>query len=164
MDDLEGVGLTRNEFTGRVNTGLGRLDELLSGGFPGNSITLVSGTPGSGKTIICYHYIAEGLKKGEKCLYLTSDERVESILKQAKEVGFDFWPYVDTGQLKFMYLDLDKSNILLRLPHGLQDHQMRVLPVQYISPQHKCYYGTYLVQRVEIISPTPPFLIYVVLP
>lgn len=110
MDDLDGVNLTRTENLDRVNTGIGRLDELLSGGFPNNSITLVSGTPGSGKTIICYHYISEGLKKGEKCLYLTSDERVESILKQAKEVGFDFQSHVDTGQLKFMYLDLDKSS------------------------------------------------------
>jgi len=109
MNEFDNVSLTRNENTSRVNSGISRLDELLSGGFPNNSITLVSGTPGSGKTIICYHYIDEGLKKGEKCLYLTSDERVESILRQAKEVGFDFRSYTDTGQLKFMYLDLDKS-------------------------------------------------------
>ena len=109
MDEFDNVSLVKKENTYRVNTGLDRLDELLSGGFPNNSITLVSGTPGSGKTIICYHYIAEGLKKGEKCLYLTSDERVESILNQAKEVGFDFRSYVDTGQLRFMYLDLDKN-------------------------------------------------------
>ena len=109
MNEFDNVSLTRNENTNRVNSGINRLDELLSGGFPNNSITLVSGTPGSGKTIICYHYIDEGLKKGEKCLYLTSDERVESILRQAKEVGFDFRSYTDTGQLKFMYLDLDKS-------------------------------------------------------
>jgi len=83
----------------------------LSGGLPGNSITLVSGTPGSGKTILCYQYLWEGLNNGESCLYLTSDERIENILKQARELGFDFQSWIDNGKLKFIYLDLNKSNI-----------------------------------------------------
>lgn len=111
MDEFSSVGIARNECPPRVNTGLDKLDELLSGGFPSNSITLVSGTPGSGKTIMCFHYVAEGLNKGEKCLYLTSDERVKNILKQATELGFDFQSAADSGQLKFMYVDLDRSNI-----------------------------------------------------
>ena len=95
----------------RVNTGLSQLDEVLQGGLPQNSITLVSGTPGSGKTIFCYHYIAAGIQKGEKCLFLTSDERVENILHQAAMLGFDFQSAVHTNLLKFMYLDLDRGNI-----------------------------------------------------
>ena len=93
----------------RVNTGLNELDELLSGGLPMNSIVLVSGTPGSGKTILCFHYLMNGLNNGENCLYLTSDERIENILKQAKGIGFNFQQWVDQGKLKFLYLDLDKS-------------------------------------------------------
>jgi len=95
----------------RVKTGLNRLDELLAGGLPNRSITLVSGTPGSGKTILCFNFIWEGLKNGERCLYLTSDERVENILKQASELGFDFKTYMNSGNLKIMYLDLDKADI-----------------------------------------------------
>lgn len=99
------------ESNNRIKTGLKELDELLSGGLPSNSITLVSGTPGSGKTILCFHYLVEGLKNGENCLYLSSDERVENIIKQADELGFNFRPWVEQGKLKFMYLDLDKVNI-----------------------------------------------------
>ena len=95
----------------RINTGIGELDGLLGGGLPRNSVTLVSGTPGSGKSIMCFHYIKEGLTNGEKCLYLTSDERIESILKQASELGFNFGPSVELGHMKFMYVDLDKSSI-----------------------------------------------------
>ena len=97
--------------TGRVQTGLTQLDELLSGGLPRSSITLVSGTPGSGKSILCFHYIMDGLKKGENCLYLTSDERIENIVKQASELGFNFQQWIDQGKLNFLYLDLDKSDI-----------------------------------------------------
>ncbi|MFH1101142.1 MAG: ATPase domain-containing protein, partial [Methanobacteriota archaeon] len=102
---------TMNKPTMRVSTGLTELDGILQGGLPQNSITLISGTPGSGKTILCYHYIDAGVKHGEKCLFLTSDERVENILSQAKELGFDFQSAINTGQLKFLYLDLDRGNI-----------------------------------------------------
>lgn len=111
MDEFSGgMHLEKSSFS-RVTTGLPKLDELLSGGIPRNSTTLVSGTPGSGKTIMCFHYIAEGLKNGEDCLYLTSDERVENIIRQAAEFGFDFQHAIESSKLKFMYLNLDKTII-----------------------------------------------------
>jgi len=118
----------------RVTTGIEKLDWLLSGGLPRNSITLVSGTPGSGKTIMCYHYISEGLKHGEKCLYLTSDERVQSILKQARQVGFDFRPAMDTEQLKFMYVDLDKSNIHKEMEEVIRQGQYTRVVLDSLTP------------------------------
>jgi circadian clock protein KaiC len=112
MDQMTGdVDFKKEEYKGRVNTGIEKLDILLSGGLPNKSVTLVSGTPGSGKTILCYHYLWQGLNNNEKCLYLTSDERVENILKQAGELGFDFRPWVESGTLKFMYLNLEKETI-----------------------------------------------------
>jgi circadian clock protein KaiC len=95
----------------RVSTGVKRLDNLLSGGYLQGSVVLVSGTPGTGKTIICFQYIQEGLYEGEKCLYLTSDERVPNLIYQAKELGFDFQQYLDTGQLTFLYLDLERRDV-----------------------------------------------------
>jgi circadian clock protein KaiC len=74
MDSFsKGINITKNERINRVNTGINKLDTLLSGGLPSNSITLVSGAPGSGKTILCFHYLLEGLNNGENCLFLTSD-------------------------------------------------------------------------------------------
>ena len=95
----------------RITTGIDGLDGLLMGGFPQGSITLVSGTPGTGKTIVCFQYIDEGLKNGEKCLYLTSDEKIKNLIFQAKELGFNFQSYIDNGQLKFLYLDLERRHI-----------------------------------------------------
>ena len=95
----------------RVSTGIEGLDELLLGGFPKGSITMLSGTPGTGKTIVCFQYIDAGLKKGEKCLFLTSDERIDALLYQAKEMGFDFQTPVKNGQLKFLYLDPERHSI-----------------------------------------------------
>ncbi len=96
--------------TTRVPIGISRLDELLQGGLPQHSVTLVSGTPGAGKTIMCFHYINEGVRTGETCLFLTSDERIENIMRQAAELGFNFDKAINTNQLKFKYLDLDGKN------------------------------------------------------
>ena len=53
----------------RVTTGIAGLDTLLEGGFPQGSINLISGTPGTGKTIVCFQYLNAGLQKGEKCIF-----------------------------------------------------------------------------------------------
>jgi len=95
----------------RVGTGIEGLDGLLQGGYPQGSVTLVAGTPGTGKTIICFQYINAGINNGEKCLFLTSDERIYNLVSQAKKFGFDFDAAMQSGQLKFLYLDLEKRTV-----------------------------------------------------
>ena len=106
-----GTGMNLSAESERVRTGIQGLDELLHGGFPEGSVTLVSGTPGTGKTIVCFQYIWQGLQNGEKCLFLSSDERIENLIKQARKLGFDFQPAIDNNQMKFLYLNLDRSDI-----------------------------------------------------
>jgi KaiC/GvpD/RAD55 family RecA-like ATPase len=95
----------------RIGTGIEGLDGLLQGGYPQGSVTLVAGTPGTGKTIVCFQYINTGIKNGEKCLYLTSDERINNLVNQAKKFGFDFNAAIQSGLLKFLYLDLEKHTV-----------------------------------------------------
>lgn len=135
MNEFDEGGMSAvREYSDRINTGIERLDELLSGGLPQNSITLVSGTPGSGKTIMCFHYIAEGLKNGEKCLFLASDERIDSIINQARELGFDFQPAIDSGQLKFMYLDLEQNNIHKEMEREIKEGDYRRVALDSLAP------------------------------
>jgi KaiC/GvpD/RAD55 family RecA-like ATPase len=95
----------------RVGTGIDGLDGLLQGGYPQGSVNLVAGTPGTGKTIVCFQYLHAGIKNGEKCLFLTSDERIYNLVSQAKKFGFDFDAAMQSGQLKFLYLDLEKRTV-----------------------------------------------------
>jgi KaiC/GvpD/RAD55 family RecA-like ATPase len=97
--------------TGRVSSGINGLDELMNGGFPKGNIVLISGTPGTGKTIVCFQFIQAGLKKGEKCLYLTSDQPVKNLLYEANQLKFDFQSDINSGTLKVVYLNLDKQNL-----------------------------------------------------
>jgi circadian clock protein KaiC len=118
----------------RISTGIQKLDELLRGGLPNNSITLVSGTPGSGKTILCFNYIFEGLKKGENCIYFTSDERIDNIYKQAIEIGFDFRHWVNEGKLKFVYLDIDNQLVHKEMDESIKNGNFSRVVLDSLTP------------------------------
>jgi KaiC/GvpD/RAD55 family RecA-like ATPase len=93
----------------RIKTGIQGLDEIIQGGLPKNSITLVSGPPGGGKSIFCFQFLYEGVKNKERCLYLTLDKKVEGLLYQAKELGFDFQSAIEDKYVKFLYLNINKK-------------------------------------------------------
>jgi KaiC domain protein len=57
------------------------------------------GEPGTGKTIFSIHYIAQGLNDGDKCIYVTTEESKESVIRQAQQFGFDFIKYIKDGKL-----------------------------------------------------------------
>ena len=95
----------------RVKTGIDGLDNIIEGGVPKSSITLISGQPGSGKTILCYQYLYKGIQEGEKCLFLTMDKKIDGVLSQARNIGFDFQPAIEKGQAKFLFLNINKKLI-----------------------------------------------------
>jgi KaiC/GvpD/RAD55 family RecA-like ATPase len=93
----------------RIKTGIEGLDNIIEGGLPKESITLVSGPPGGGKSIFCFQFLHEGVKNGEKCLFLTLDKKVEGLLNQAKGIGFDFQPAIEQNLVKFLFLNINKK-------------------------------------------------------
>jgi KaiC/GvpD/RAD55 family RecA-like ATPase len=86
----------------RCETGIKGLDNAIQGGFPRNSITLVTGGPGSGKTTFSTQFIQKGLKNGEKCLYITTGQRPKDIKSDAAQFGLGFDKYGD--KISFAYV------------------------------------------------------------
>jgi len=74
-----------------VTTGIKGLDVLLRGGLPKGSTTLVSGTPGSGKTILSMQFLVNGyLQAKEKGFYISLEEDVDRMENyMSKSFG---WP------------------------------------------------------------------------
>ncbi len=70
-------------------TGLGPLDHLTGGGFPANRVTLISGPPGSGKTILCLHTLLQAARRGEASVFVSFSENPRQLVENASYCGWD---------------------------------------------------------------------------
>lgn len=85
----------------KIKTGVEGLDSLVGGGLPPESVVLVSGTPGTGKTILSLQFLAEGARKyKEKGIYITFEERKRKIEDQARQFGWDFKELEEDGLIR----------------------------------------------------------------
>ena len=118
----------------RIKTGVEGLDAIIEGGLPKNSITLISGPPGGGKSILCFQFLYEGVKNGEKCLFLTLDKKVDGILLQARELGFDFQPAIEKNLVKFQYLNINKKLVYETMTNEILSGEFDRIILDSITP------------------------------
>lgn len=71
-----------------VSTGVADLDHILSGGLTAKRVYLVEGAPGSGKTTLALQFLIEGVKAGERCLYITLSETAAELAEVAHSHGW----------------------------------------------------------------------------
>jgi circadian clock protein KaiC len=64
------------------------LDDVLGGGLIPDRLYLIDGNPGSGKTTLALHFLLEGVRRGEKCLYVTLSETREELTEGATSHGW----------------------------------------------------------------------------
>ncbi|MEM4085361.1 MAG: KaiC domain-containing protein [Saccharolobus sp.] len=79
----------------RLSTGIPDFDKLVEGGIPQGFFVALTGEPGTGKTIFSLHFIARGLKDGDPCIYVTTEESRESIIRQASQFKWNFEEYLE---------------------------------------------------------------------
>jgi len=72
----------------RVPTGIVGLDDILHGGLIARQIYLVDGNPGAGKTTLAQHFLLDGVKRGERCLYVTLSETEKELRQGAVSHGW----------------------------------------------------------------------------
>ena len=79
----------------RVPSGVPGLDPLIEGGFPEGKSYLITGDPGTGKSIFCLQVLLQGLVDGEKAVYVAVDEKPADVIDQAASLGLDLAPYLE---------------------------------------------------------------------
>ena len=89
----------------RVRTGIEGLDDMLEGGLPKGHAVAVMGSFGTGKTTFGLQFLHQGLKEGEKGIFISLEEDQESILANALSYGWDLRQYVDARQLAVLKLE-----------------------------------------------------------
>ncbi|MFB6122844.1 MAG: RAD55 family ATPase [Haloferacaceae archaeon] len=93
-----------------TKTGIDGLDSILDGGIVEDATVLVSGNPGTGKSILGLQFIYNGVREfDEKGIYLSFEENASDIQQAAESIGFDEWEaLVDDGDI----LVYDKRELL----------------------------------------------------
>jgi KaiC/GvpD/RAD55 family RecA-like ATPase len=95
----------------RVSTGVVGLDALIQGGFPKNYTIMVSGSPGTGKTLLSMQFLYDGAKKGEKSLYIVFEQSVNDLIVQGELFGWELRPLIDSGNLKLVSKSIEDTHL-----------------------------------------------------
>ncbi|MCK8518310.1 KaiC domain-containing protein [Methanoculleus sp. 7T] len=93
----------------RVRFGVEGLDAMLSGGLLENSICAIVGTYGTGKTTFALQFAYEGLRRGERVIYISLEEREEFLRATMAQKGWDAEEFGD----RFYLLRLDPTDFNL---------------------------------------------------
>ncbi|WP_410509816.1 RAD55 family ATPase [Methanosarcina hadiensis] len=94
----------------KLPTGVEGLDLLMEGGYPEGKSILVTGPPGSGKTILGLHFLHKSCQDGRKCILVLTRELTNDVLAQAHSLNLDLEPFIEKGQLNIRNIFEDKIN------------------------------------------------------
>jgi circadian clock protein KaiC len=115
---LSAIELSQKTSDVRVTSGIPELDKLSGGGFFRDSINLVSGASGTGKTLIAKQFISGGINQGERPLLFAFEESRDQLFRNAGAWGADFEEAEKEGRLKLVCAYPESGT--------LEDHMIRI--------------------------------------
>lgn len=115
---LSAIELKQRSSDTRVTSGSLSLDRMCGGGFFRDSLILVSGATGCGKTLMTVEFIGGGAAQNEKCLLLAYEESREQLIRNAKGWGTDFEALERDGRLRVICAYPESA--------GLEDHLIEI--------------------------------------
>lgn len=99
---LSSLKLEHKAPTERVSTGVSRLDTMLEGkGFYRGTSILVSGVAGTGKSSLAAHFVRAACERGERALYMASEQSTHEVIRNMRSIGIDLEPWVKRDLLRF---------------------------------------------------------------
>ncbi len=115
---LSALELKQKSSAARITSGNAMLDQMCGGGFFRDSVILVSGPTGTGKTLITTEYLAAGVRSGDRCLLFAFEESREQLFRNAAGWGVDFNEMEADGLLR----------VVCEYPEAaaLEDHLIRI--------------------------------------
>jgi circadian clock protein KaiC len=122
----------------RATSGIEGLDPVAGGGLPAGRVTLVTGTAGSGKTLLTVQFLVAGIvDHDEPGVFVTFEERPTEIARNFQSFGWDVaswqadgrWAFVDASpdlsEEVIVAGDYDLSSLVARVRHAVEQHGAR---------------------------------------
>ena len=120
----------------RYSSGVEGLDALTHGGWLRNSIIIVRGPTGSGKTMLAGLYARAGAARHERVVYYGFEETRPILLRNYREIGMSMDPYIESGHLKVIcrYPEATSlEDLLVDLRLGLEELKPSLVVLDSIS-------------------------------
>jgi circadian clock protein KaiC len=96
----------------KVPTGIKGLDEITDGGLPKGRTSLVTGGPGTGKSMLSLEFLVKGASDyGEPGVFVSFEESSEEIITNGSSLGFDVLRLCEQGLLVTDYVRVERSEI-----------------------------------------------------
>jgi circadian clock protein KaiC len=111
---LGAMRLTQRSSNVRVSSGVQTLDEMCGGGFFKDSIILVTGATGTGKTLLVSKFVQDACSMGDRAILFAYEESRAQLSRNASSWGIDFEEMEQKGLLKILCAYPESA--------GLEDH------------------------------------------
>ena len=149
---LSAIELTQRSSELRITSGIPELDEMCGGGFFRDSIILVSGATGTGKTLMVTEFMAGGVDAGERCLLFAFEESREQLFRNASGWGIDFERREREGLLRVVCEYPEQA--------GLEDHLVRMKEIiEQFRPNRAAVDSLSALERVSTVRGFREFVI-----
>jgi hypothetical protein len=99
---LGGVELSQSVSDERVSTGNDELDAMCGGGYFRDSVVIVAGATGSGKSLVATSFLVEGLARGERALFVGFEESAGQVQRNMRNWSHDVGDALEQGRLELM--------------------------------------------------------------
>lgn len=94
----------------RTGTGIKGLDDII-GGYPKGRSILVTGDPGSGKTIMALQFAIQSARTGFKTIYITTEEDETDLRIQCASLGWEIGDLLESGELRIIGLSAIRARL-----------------------------------------------------
>lgn len=143
----------------KIRTLIEGLDEISHGGLPSGRTTLVSGTSGTGKTLLAIQFLYHGIKHFDyPGLFVTFEESPRDIIQNAYSFGWDLQSLVDEGKLFILDAspdpdgqevvgNFDLSALIERIQYAIRKYNAKLVSIDSVTAVFQQYDAAPVVRR-----------------
>jgi circadian clock protein KaiC len=143
----------------KIRTLIEGFDDISHGGLPIGRSTLVSGTSGTGKTMLAVQFIYNGITYfDEPGVFVTFEESPEDIITNACSFGWDLRKLIDEGKLFILDAspdpegqeivgNFDLSALIERIQYAIRKYKARRVSIDSITAVFQQYDAASVVRR-----------------